>query len=130
MADGKKEEKTILVVEDEKSIRILFEMRLKVSHFRVLTAGDGEEALAVIREKKPDLVILDLMLPKITGYELCKMIKFDEALKSIPVIILSALHSQMDRDRASEAGADAYFVKGFELDLLIVKINQLLQRSS
>jgi DNA-binding response OmpR family regulator len=130
MEDGQKKEKTILVVEDEENIRMLLAMRLKVNHFRVLTAGDGEEALAVIREKKPDLVILDLMLPKITGYELCRMIKFDEALKSIPVIIHSSLERQVDRDRASEAGADAYFIKPFELDLLIVKINQLLQRPS
>ena len=130
MADGQKKEKTILVVEDEEDIRTLLAMRLKVSHFQVLTAGDGDEGLAVIREKKPDLVILDLMLPKITGYELCRMIKFDEALKSIPVIIHSSLERQVDRDRASEAGADAYFIKPFELDLLIVKINQLLQRSS
>ena len=130
MVDGSKEEKTILVVEDEENIRTLLAMRLKVSHFRVLTAGDGDQGLAVIREKKPDLVILDLMLPKITGYELCRMIKFDEALKSIPVIILSALERQVDRERASQAGADAYFIKPFELDLLIIKINQLLQHSS
>ncbi len=130
MADRQKEEKIILVVEDEENIRTLLAMRLKVSHFRVLTAGDGEEGLAVMREKKPDLVILDLMLPKITGYELCRMIKFDESLKSIPVIIFSALERQVERERASEAGADAYFIKPFELSFLIVKINQLLQRSS
>ena len=67
MADRPKEGKTILVVEDEEDIRALLAMRLKVSHFRILTAGDGERALAMIREKKPDLVVLDLMLPKITG---------------------------------------------------------------
>lgn len=130
MAEKPQEGKTILVVDDVESIRMLIAMRLKVSHFKVLMASDGEQALAMIREKKPDLVILDLMLPKITGYELCRMIKFDETLKNIPVIILSALERQVDRDRASEAGADAYFIKPFELDLLIVKINQLLQHSS
>ena len=130
MADGQKKEKTILVVEDEEDIRTLLAMRLKVSHFQVLTAGDGDEGLAVIREKKPDLVILDLMLPKITGYELCRMIKFDENLKSIPIIILSALEMKVDRDRALEAGADAYFIKPLNLGLLVAKINQLLQPSA
>lgn len=130
MADRPKKEKTILVVEDEEDVRALLAMRLKVSHFRILAAGDGEQALAVIREKKPDLAILDLMLPKITGYELCRMIKFDEDLKSIPVIILSALDQQVDRERAAEAKADVYLVKPFDLDLLLVKINQLLQPSS
>jgi DNA-binding response OmpR family regulator len=126
MPDDAPVRKTILIVDDEENIRMLLSMRMKVSGFRVLTAGDGEEAFAVVREQKPDLIILDLMLPKITGYELCRMIKFDEELKSIPVIILSALERQVDRTRASEAGADAYFIKPFELDLLIVKINQLL----
>ena len=130
MADKSREEKTILVVEDEEDLRTLLVMRLKVSHFRVLTAGDGDQGLAVIRGKKPDLVILDLMLPKVTGYELCRMIKFDENLKSIPIIILSALEMQVDRDRALEAGADAYFIKPLDLGLLMAKINQLLQPSA
>ncbi len=129
MADRSKE-KTVLIVEDEENIRTLLAMRLKVSHFQVLTAGDGDQGLAVIRDKKPDLVILDLMLPKITGYELCRMLKFDENLKSIPIIILSALEMKVDRDRALEAGADAYFIKPLNLGLLVTKINQLLQPSA
>ena len=127
---GPKKEMTVLIVEDEDNIRELLAVRLKASHFLVLTAADGEQALAVIREKKPDLIILDLMLPKITGYELCQMIKFDEALKSIPVVVLSALEQREDTDRAFEVGADAYFVKPPVSDLLIAKISQLLRRSS
>ncbi|MFA7255531.1 MAG: response regulator [Candidatus Omnitrophota bacterium] len=122
-----KKEKTVLIVEDEGDIQQLIAMRLKASHFKILTASDGEEALAMIRDKKPDLIVLDLMLPKITGYELCQMIKFDEALKSIPIVVLSALEQRKDADRAFEAGADAYFVKPLVFDLLITKINQLLQ---
>lgn len=125
----KKEGKKILVVEDEGMIQQVLAMRLKVNHFQVLLAGDGEEGLAMIRKEKPDLVVLDLMLPKVNGYELCRMIKFDEALKSIPVIILSALERSIDRERASEAGADAYFIKPFDLSLLVVKINELLKSS-
>lgn len=130
MSANDNEEKTILVVEDEEDMAKLLAMRLKVNHFRVLLAEDGEEALSMIREKKPDLVLLDLMLPKVTGYELCRMIKFDEALKSMPVIIHSSLERQIDRERASEVGADAYFIKPFDLELLIIKIKQLIQHSS
>lgn len=126
MADKRTEEKTVLVVDDDILMQQVVAMRLKVNGFRVLVASDGEEALPVIRSQSPSLIVLDLMLPKITGYELCRMIKMDEELQSIPVLVLSALEKQTDRDRAMEAGADAYFIKPFDLELLVAKIKQLL----
>ena len=79
------------------------------------------------RKEKPDLILLDLMLPKITGFEVCRMLKFDDNYKNIPIIVLSALDQQGEREKAIQNGADAYFIKPFELELLIVKIRNLLK---
>jgi len=71
-------------------------------------------------------VILDLMMPKLSGFEVCRMLKFDDAYKDIPIIVLSALDQQRDREKAFETGADAYFIKPFDLALLINKIETLI----
>ncbi|MDD3988292.1 MAG: response regulator, partial [Candidatus Omnitrophica bacterium] len=76
--------------------------------------------------EKPNLVLLDLMLPKINGFEICRMIKFDDKFKDLPIIILSALDKEDDRKKAMEGGADAYFLKPFDLEVLLEKINSLL----
>jgi DNA-binding response OmpR family regulator len=117
----------ILVSEDNPDIRKILVMRLEINSYDVMQAQDGEETVDKIKKESPDLVILDLMMPKISGFEVCRMIKFDEKYKDLPIIVLSALDQQADRERAIEAGADAYFIKPFDLDLLLNKIKSLLK---
>lgn len=118
--------KKILVVEDDLITQRILLARLEITGYDVITASDGEEALNKARKENPDLVILDLMLPKITGYEACRMLKFDDKYKQIPIIVLSSLDRQDEREKAVRAGADAYFIKPFDLKLLLTKIKDFL----
>lgn len=119
-------QKKILVAEDDPNIAKLICMRLEVNGYDAILARDGEEAIQKARAEKPALLVLDLMLPKITGYEVCQMLKFDEQHKGMPIIILTALSEQHERDKAIESGADAYFIKPFDLKLLITKIQEFV----
>jgi len=118
--------KKILVVDDSQDMRIILSMRLKINGYDVIIAEDGQEGLDRARMDAPDLIILDLMLPKIDGYAVCRMLKFDDKYKNMPVIILSALDQQEDREKAVGSGADAYFIKPFDLELLLNKIRSLI----
>ena len=118
--------KKILVVEDDLVTQRVLSARLEINGYEVITAQDGEEGLKKARKENPDLVMLDLMLPKMTGYEVCRMLKFDDKYKKIPIIVLSALDQQDEREKAVKAGADAVFVKPFDLELLLVKIREFV----
>jgi DNA-binding response OmpR family regulator len=118
----------ILVSEDNPDIRKMLVMRLEINGYNVIQAQDGEEAIEKIKKHAPDIIILDLMMPKISGFEVCRMIKFDEKYKDIPIIVLSALDQQSDREKAVENGADAYFIKPFDLELLLSKIKSFIQK--
>lgn len=115
---------TILVCDDEKSIVRMLESRLKANHYGVITAKDGEEALARTRREKPDLLILDLAMPGKNGYQVCYELKKDPGFSHIPIIILSA----WVRDKVGEekALADVYLTKPFEPEVLLGEIEQLL----
>lgn len=117
--------KKILVVEDNPEMRKIISIRLEINGYAVISAEDGAQALEITKKQKPDLLILDLMLPKITGFEVCRMLKFDDKYKDLPIIILSALDQQDDREKAIQSGADAYFIKPFDLELLLNKIKSL-----
>ena len=121
-----KGQKKILVVEDELITQRILSARLEINDYTVITAQDGEEALKKVKEETPDLPILDLMIPKINGYEVCRMLKFDEKYKDIPIIVLSSLNQQQEREKAIKSGADAYFIKPFDLELLLVKIREFM----
>jgi DNA-binding response OmpR family regulator len=118
--------KKIMVAEDNHEMRNILAIRLEINGYSVITAGDGEEALLKAKKEKPDLAILDLMMPKINGFEVCRMLKFDDKHKGMPVIVLSALDQQKDRDKASKCGAEAYFIKPFDLETLLKKIKDLI----
>ncbi|MBL7130856.1 MAG: response regulator [Candidatus Omnitrophica bacterium] len=120
------EAKKILVVEDDLVTQRVLSARLEINGYEVIAARDGEEGLRKARSENPDLVMLDLMLPKMTGYEVCRMLKFDDKYKKIPIIILSSLDQQDEREKAVQAGADAYFIKPFDLELLLVKIKDFI----
>jgi DNA-binding response OmpR family regulator len=106
--------KKILLVDDEPNIQFIVSTRLKDMGFEVLTAKDGQEGLDLARAESPDAILLDLMLPKLDGYKVCRMLKFDKAYEKIPVIIFSAKGSEADKKLAVQAGADEYMVKPFD----------------
>ncbi len=120
--------KRLLLVEDEMDLAEMVKMRLEDNSYDVLTAYDGQEALDKARKEKPDLIILDLMLPKIDGYKVCRMLKFDEKYKAIPIIMFTARAQEADKKLAEEVGADAYITKPFEPQALLDKIKELLMR--
>lgn len=120
------ENKKILIADDEPDFVELISMRLEVNGFKVVAAKDGQEAIDKTKKEKPDLLILDMMMPKLDGFEVCRMLKFDDNFKDLPIIVLSALDQQQDREKAIEAGADEYFIKPFDLSLLLTKIKDLI----
>lgn len=118
--------KRILVVDDEQDIVELVGMRLSSHDFEVLTANDGQEGLNIARREKPDLVILDIMLPKIDGYKVCRMLKFDEKYKTIPILMFTARAQHTDEKMAMDCGADAYMTKPYDPEKLLAKIKELI----
>ena len=119
---------TVLVIEDEPDIRELIEFNLKKYHYNVLLASNGEKGLKDARSYEPDLILLDLMLPGIQGIDVCRVIKSDENIKNIPIIILSALGQEEDIVLGLEAGADDYVSKPFSLDVINARIKTVLRR--
>jgi len=117
--------KKILVVDDEPDILKLAVMRLESSGYEVLMAQTGEETLELLEKTTPDLILLDLLLPKMQGDVLCKKIKSDPKLKHIPVILFTASSIRVPA-RVGEIGADDYIVKPFEPDELLFKIKKFI----
>jgi len=118
--------KRILVVDDEVDLVETLTFRLEANGYQVLKAYDGQAALDMAKKDKPDLIILDLMLPKIDGYKVCRMLKFDEKYKEIPIIIFTARAQESDKKMGEEVGADTYITKPFDSQLLLAKIKELL----
>jgi two-component system alkaline phosphatase synthesis response regulator PhoP len=121
--------KRILVVDDEIYIVHILEFTLTMEGYEVLTAADGEEALRRLEQDRPDLVVLDIMMPKVDGYEVLRRIRADEEFRQLPVILLSAKGRPIDRDTGLEIGADDYIVKPFSPRRLLEKIQDLLERA-
>lgn len=116
----------ILLVDDEPDLVQMVSVRLSASGYEVVPAYDGQQALDQVKQVKPDLIILDLMLPKLDGYKVCRLLKFDERTKGIPVLIFTARAQVEDVTLATECGADAYLTKPFEARALLGKIQELL----
>jgi two-component system, OmpR family, alkaline phosphatase synthesis response regulator PhoP len=121
--------KRILVVDDETYIVHILEFTLTMEGYEVLTAADGEEALRRLEQDRPDLVVLDIMMPKVDGYEVLRRIRADEEFRHLPVILLSAKGRPIDRETGLEIGADDYIVKPFSPRRLLEKIQDLLERA-
>ena len=116
----------ILVVDDEASVVKLVTVRLERAGFRVSSAGDGQGALLRVQEDPPDLIILDVMLPKLNGYEVCSILKRDERYRHIPVIMFTALREDEDYWKGMACGADAYLTKPFKGEGLGELVNRLI----
>lgn len=118
--------KRILIIEDEQDIVETLKMRLELEDYECLVAYDGNRGLERARNEKPDLILLDVMLPGMDGYKVCRLLKFDERYKKIPIIMLTARVQQQDRLTGEQTGADYYMTKPFKAEQLIAKIKELL----
>ena len=118
----------ILVVDDEPEIIELVEFNLKQAGYAVTTAADGAEALKKVRAQKPDLIVLDVMLPEMDGFEICKALRLDAATAKVPIIMLTAKASEIDRVLGLELGADDYLTKPFSIVELLARLRAVLRR--
>ena len=120
--------KKILVVDDEVDLVETVRFPLEMEGFDVLISYNGEDALNQARKEKPDLIILDLMLPKLDGYKVCRLLKFDERYKHIPILMLTAKTQEKDKTLGMETGANEYITKPFEMDYLMEKVKAYLNK--
>ena len=118
--------KRLLLVDDDEELRRAVGLRFESSGFQVISAADGLEALRKGRDEHPDLIILDLMLPQLNGYEVCRLLKFDQKFHHIPIILCTARSRQEDKAMGEAVGADAYVTKPFDGQALIAKVQELL----
>jgi two-component system, OmpR family, alkaline phosphatase synthesis response regulator PhoP len=123
-------EEKILIVDDEANIRELIGFNLKKEGYDIFTAGDGLSAIKIIKEEKPALILLDLMLPGMNGFEVCKEVRKDSELSSTPIIILSAKDAEFDKVLGLELGADDYMTKPFSVRELVARVKAVLRRTS
>ena len=119
----------VLLVEDEGAQREVLTYNLESEGFRVVEAETGDEAMLLVAEEAPDLMVLDWMLPKVSGIEVCRQVKADPATRSIPIIMLSARSEESDRVRGLETGADDYVVKPYSVVELMARLRTQLRRT-
>ncbi len=123
-------EPLILIAEDESSIAEVVRYNLEKEGFRTAVASDGEEAMMAISEHKPDLLLLDWMLPLVSGLEICRQLRRSDTTRDIPIIMLTARTEEADRVRGLNSGADDYVVKPFSPNELVARVRALLRRST
>ena len=120
----------ILIVDDEAHLRMLIQQALEEledAGVELLTATNGEEALKTIQAEKPDLVFLDVMMPKMNGFDVCNAVKHTMGLKEVYIILLTAKGQEYDRQKGQEVGADLYLTKPFDPDALLAKAKEVLE---
>lgn len=120
----------ILIIDDESDVADLVAMNLKAEGYKTITADNGESGLAKAKDEQPQLIVLDLMLPKMSGLEVCKALKRESATSRIPIIMLTAKSDEVDRIVGLELGADDYVTKPFSPRELLLRIQSVLRRSS
>ncbi len=122
------EQPTVLLVEDEPAQREVLAYNLEAEGFRVLRAGDGEEAMMMVEEDAPDIILLDWMLPNISGIEICRRLKTRPNCRDVPIIMISARSEEVDRVRGLETGADDYVIKPYSVIELMARVRTQLRR--
>lgn len=120
--------KSILIIDDESEFLKIMKVWLESLGYTVITAQDGKSGLGKARESNPDMIILDVLMPEMNGYEVCRLLKFDEKYKSIPVIMLTAKTQNVDRQLGERVGADDYISKPFKNEELLAKIKNILKQ--
>jgi phosphate regulon transcriptional regulator PhoB len=123
-------EPTVLIVEDESALSTLLRYNLEREGYRVFEAKDGEDALLLADESKPDLVLLDWMLPQLSGIEVCRRLRGRGHMRNVPIVMLTARGEEPDRIRGLDTGADDYVVKPFSVPELMARVRALLRRAS
>jgi len=123
----KRMSKTILIVDDEPNIVLSVEYLLKREGFEVRTAGDGQAAIEMLATSCPDLMILDVMMPRKNGFEVCKEVRADPALSGLPIILLSAKGREVEIAKGLSLGADAYITKPFSTHELVTQVKEMLK---
>lgn len=123
------EKKKILIVDDEKDLVSLVSLHMKMAGYDVLSAANGEKALEIAEEEKPDLIILDLMLPKVDGWEVCRRLREESNIEKVPVIMLTARAETDDKLKGFEVGADDYVTKPFSPRELVARVKRVLARA-
>ena len=118
----------LLIAEDEDGIRSLVKMTLARNEYEIIEAVDGEEALALAREHHPELILLDVMMPGLSGFDVCRALKEDPATAQATVVMLSARSQEADREQGMASGADDYFTKPFSPIALLRKIDEVYRR--
>jgi DNA-binding response OmpR family regulator len=127
-ADAARDSPLVLAADDDEDILALLAFRLERSGYSVLQARDGEEALELAREKKPDLAVLDVTMPKLDGFELTRRLRADDVTRRIPIILLTARTQDADVERGFETGADDYIRKPFSPQELSARVHAILGR--
>ena len=120
---------SVLVVEDEPAQREVLSYNFEAEGFRVTQASNGEEALMLVEESAPDVIVLDWMLPNVSGIEVCRRLKMRPETRGVPIIMLSARSEEVDRVRGLETGADDYMIKPYSLVELVARVRTQLRRS-
>ena len=119
--------KKILIVDDEADIIEILQFVLETEGFQCFTAYDGETGLNLAREIHPDLIILDVMMPKINGYKISRLLKYDNKYKDIPILMITARSQEEDKIIGEETGADEYITKPFNVDYVVEKVKNYLE---
>src|SRR5262249_1840383 len=122
--------KTVLIIEDEPDIAGSLEARLKLDGFRVKLAKNGQEGVELARAEKPDLILLDIMMPLLNGFDVLNLLKTEPATKGIPVIVLTALPHVEDAENAFQAGADDFINKPYTNERLMQKVRKFLPKKA
>lgn len=121
--------KRILIIDDEVELVGQLTLRLEAAGYEILVAYDGQDGVAKAQAERPDLIVLDCMMPKMDGYQVCRLLKFDAAYKQIPIIMLTARSLEKDQLLGAKVGVDAYVAKPFDTATLLATIQTLLQSS-
>lgn len=124
------QDKKVLIVDDEEHIRELIKFNLEKNGYKTITASTGKEGLEIAKERQVDLIILDLMLPEVDGFEVCKEIRKEHTISSIPIIMLTAKGEEIDKILGLELGADDYMTKPFSVRELVARVKAQLRRNN
>ena len=122
--------KRVLIVDDEPNILMSVEFLMRREGYQVATAADGQEAIDLLGEFRPDLMILDVMMPRKNGFEVCAEVRADARLSAMPILMLTAKGREAEMKKGLSLGADAYITKPFSTHELVLKVNELLSRGT
>lgn len=120
----------ILIVDDEPNIVLALELLMKKEGYEVHTVDDGERAVQAAKELRPDLILLDIMMPKMDGYEVCQRIRSDSLLKDVNIIMLTAKGREVEREKGLALGADHYITKPFSTRQVVMKVKEIMAARS